>query len=340
MKPKPVSLEAARDGVRRRGRCATPSASSTSALPHVLVTRAVAVLGHRDAGAGDHEGRGGRDVEGRRAVAAGAAGVDDGRRRRASTALGERAHAAASAGDLLGASRPSSAGRSGTPRSGPASPSPRHDHVERLRGASSRPRSSPVQQPARSRCDRIVARATLRPSSASQEVRSSALPARSGSTRGGTGRLDGVARGGAAPITTPSEVQALTSDGRAGSRGRRPASGSGSRSNGRRRPAKTAGAVVVDLRGLAVHRLRPRTTRPPKAGRWPGGRGRRRGSAPRRPNRADRRDARAGVVGRAGPGETTRCVGSSRRDLVDGRSRRCGARSPRRPSSPRYWNRL
>ena len=70
---------------RRRPRRASrsmraPSASSTSADPHWLGRRAVAVLGHAAARARGDEGRGGRDVEGR-PPAAGARGVDAGRRR-------------------------------------------------------------------------------------------------------------------------------------------------------------------------------------------------------------------------------------------------------------------
>ena len=61
--------------------------------------RAVAVLGHRDAGAGGHEGRRGRDVEGAGAVAAGAAGVED-HVGVDLDLLGELAHGARHADDL------------------------------------------------------------------------------------------------------------------------------------------------------------------------------------------------------------------------------------------------
>ncbi len=50
----------------------TPSAASTSALPHLLEIGAVAVLGHLDAVPGHDKGRRRADVKGAQAVAAGA----------------------------------------------------------------------------------------------------------------------------------------------------------------------------------------------------------------------------------------------------------------------------
>ena len=63
--------------------------------------RAVAVLGHGDAGAGGDDGGGGRDVEGPGVVAAGAAGVEDHVGVHLDL-LGQRAHGARHADDLLG----------------------------------------------------------------------------------------------------------------------------------------------------------------------------------------------------------------------------------------------
>ena len=60
----PTSATRRRDR-RRPGRSmATPSSSSTSAAPHVRRRGPVAVLDHRRPGAGDHDRRHGRDVDG------------------------------------------------------------------------------------------------------------------------------------------------------------------------------------------------------------------------------------------------------------------------------------
>jgi hypothetical protein len=64
----------------------TPIDSSRSALPPpaaAIGDGAIAVLGHAHAGAGHHEGRNGGDIEGARAVAAGAAGIEQGLTREA-----------------------------------------------------------------------------------------------------------------------------------------------------------------------------------------------------------------------------------------------------------------
>ena len=75
MKPMPVaSIDAATSaGVRFSG---SPSASSTSALPGLAADAAVAVLADAGAAGGGDEHAAGRDVEGVRAVAAGADDVD------------------------------------------------------------------------------------------------------------------------------------------------------------------------------------------------------------------------------------------------------------------------
>ena len=75
MKPMPVSSRQAATSSGDRLMCA-PSASITSALPDVRRHAAPAVLGHARAGGGGDEHRRGRDVEGVRAVAAGADDVD------------------------------------------------------------------------------------------------------------------------------------------------------------------------------------------------------------------------------------------------------------------------
>ena len=76
MKPMPVSSIALRDLLRASASMFAPSASSTSALPDLRRHRAAAVLRHARAGGRGDEHRRGRDVEGVRAVAAGADDVD------------------------------------------------------------------------------------------------------------------------------------------------------------------------------------------------------------------------------------------------------------------------
>ena len=76
--------------------------------------RAVAVLGHRAAGAGGDQRRGGRDVE-RAAPAAGAGGVEQVARAPRVDRRGERAHRRAPGPRAPRRSRPSCAARSGTP---------------------------------------------------------------------------------------------------------------------------------------------------------------------------------------------------------------------------------
>ncbi len=79
----------------------TPRAASTSALPGAAGDRAVAMLGDRHAGRRRHQRRGGRDVEGAAAVAAGAAGVDH-----AGAVVRDRGRPAAHGGGGAGRSPP------------------------------------------------------------------------------------------------------------------------------------------------------------------------------------------------------------------------------------------
>ncbi len=119
MKPMPTSVEAVLH--LRRGQVDLhPQGLQHVGAAALAAGGPVAVLGHLEAGPGHDEGRGGGDVEGGGAVAAGPAGVHHQCRRRApgwpcraSPGPGRRSPRS---------SRPSSAGRPGRPRTAPGSP--------------------------------------------------------------------------------------------------------------------------------------------------------------------------------------------------------------------------
>ena len=157
--------------------------------------RAVAVLGDRHARARHHEGGRRRDVEGVRAVAAGAAGVDGARIRtgklRARARSGARRRHDLGDGLALGAQRHQQRRATGSSDPPPSMISPK---------AASSSAGRHLAALARGRDRRSQAHAAAPRAAASRgSARAAACRRGSGSTRDGTGRPRSAARGGERP---------------------------------------------------------------------------------------------------------------------------------------------
>ena len=331
MKPKPTSSMQRADRARGSRSISTPSASSTSARAAARVARAVAVLGDRAAGAGRDQRRGGRDVEGG-APAAGAAGVDQvvaraSRRRRASARIVRGQAGELGNGLALGAQRDQEA------RVWTGSPRPSMISVEHR----ARPVAAEVLAGAGVASIARVRMASHHAAHAPRKFASSRLPAAVRTDSGWNCTPSAGSSRWRTPMTTSPSHRRRPRARRAG-RGRRQrvVAADGQRA---RRAREDRPAVVLDLAGLAVHRLVPRTTLPPKAcaerlvaeadaeHRDPAGeaRGSPRPRCPPRPaSRARARPPGGSALARRG----SSTVDVSLRTTTSA------------PSSPRYWTRL